>query len=210
MSGKRVSERCRRNVLTAHGPPGNVTVGRDHALMGVVVIVVLAGGATGAASTGGLLASADPGRALGTGGTAAAIHPPVPELSAAVCLENQTAGNRTVVVRSATLPEGGFVSVTDEIGAELGHTSYLPPGRHENVTVTVSPALEAGQLVVAVARRDTARGTVDHNHEYEVVETGSEEDYPYFENGSLVADTASVVPANGTTTDAPPRLSGCD
>lgn len=185
--------------------------------MALAAAISLAGGPVGMAAVGITPSQSAAGWVVESEVTPTTAPSTTPSRAASVTLENQSAGVRTVVVRSVTLPDGGFVSVNDWYGAVLGHTGYLPSGRHENVAVTVSAPLESGQPLVAVALRDTARGTAEHNCTYDVAETGSEEDNPYFANGSLVADTAVVVPAtaadddetatmaaNATATDAAP------
>lgn len=183
--------------------------GRTWTLVALAAVVALASGPVGMASVDEAPSGSVAGGAVESTTTSTTAPTATPARVASVTLENQSAGGRTVVVRSVTLPDGGFVSVNDWYGAVLGHTGYLPPGRHENVAVTVSAPLEPGQALVAVALRDTARGTAERNCTYDVAETGSEEDNPYFANGSLVADTAVVVPAtavatNATATDAAP------
>lgn len=180
------------------------------AVVTVTVFASIAGTpAGGAFAATGLHApqAADPGRVTAwpenetTTDAATATDTPTANVTIHDQAVSVNASNASVLVASVTLPDGGFVSIQDAIGATLGHTGYLEPGTYENVTVTVNESLEPGQLVVAVVLRDSARGTVTSNREYDVAETGSEEDNPYFVNGTLVADTARVTAtANGSAT----------
>jgi hypothetical protein len=175
----------------------------------VAVALLVAVGAAASVGVAGDVSGPADGRAVLQRGNAT----PAGNLTANVTIRNQTVrvdadGNTTVVVASVTLPEGGFISVRDGIGATLGHTDYLEPGVHENVTVTVDERLEPGQFLSAVALRDSARGTVESNQEYDVVETGSEEDNPYWSGGERVDDAAYVTGVTNATDGAANATNG--
>ncbi|WP_435066383.1 DUF7282 domain-containing protein, partial [Halobaculum sp. EA56] len=70
--------------------------------------------------------------------------------TADVTFDDQVA-TEEVTVSSVTLPEGGFVVVYNSSGGVIGHSEYLGTGTHENVTVSISPALSRSQVLVAEA-----------------------------------------------------------
>jgi PGF-CTERM protein len=115
-----------------------------------------------------------------------------------VTFENQTeragADAPRVVVRSVTVPDGGFVAVTGRDGATLGHSAYLQPGTHENVTVTLSRAPDGAERLVATAHTD------DGDRSFE----GPLDDPAYVDGGQPVADAAVVNDGKTATATATP------
>lgn len=99
-------------------------------------------------------------------------------------------GVEEVTVAEVTLPEGGFVAVYNASGGLVGTSAYLEAGTHENVTVSVSPALSRSQVVVAQAHRNN--GSESFNASADVAYTN--------ENGQAVADTAYVATEEFTRT----------
>jgi PGF-CTERM protein len=91
-----------------------------------------------------------------------------------------------------TLPEGGFVTVYNSSGGLVGTSAYLEAGTHENVTVSISPALSRSQVVVAQAHRNN--GTESFNATEDTAYTN--------DNGQAVADTAYVATEEFTRTTA--------
>ncbi|WP_205427388.1 hypothetical protein [Halorussus sp. MSC15.2] len=81
-------------------------------------------------------------------------------------------------------------------GAVIGNSTYLEPGVHENVTIRLDQPLEEGQILIAMAHRDT-----NNNQQYDFPEA----DEPYTQAGQPVTDWANVtveVGAAVTTTPA--------
>jgi len=60
-----------------------------------------------------------------------------------VAFDDQGSDGTTVVVRSATLPEGGFIVIHDASGAVLGHSEHLEVGMHSNVEATLDDSINA-------------------------------------------------------------------
>ena len=103
---------------------------------------------------------------------------------ASISVLEPTSTGDSVHVASATLSEGGFVTVYDEegLGEEgelLGHTTYLEPGTHESLQIP----LQNGQIsedrdIVIVAHQDTnANERFDFVHPYQ--EGANQVDRPY-------------------------------
>jgi len=102
-----------------------------------------------------------------------------------------TGGNR-VVVRSVFLPDGGFIAVHDANLTKgeprqsvVGHSSYLRPGLHRNVPVTLDEPVSEDQTLVAMPHHDT-----NGNRQFDFV-SGSG-DAPYTKGGAPVTDAANV------------------
>lgn len=114
--------------------------------------------------------------------------------SADVAFDDQV-GVGNVTVSAATLPDGGYVAVYNASGGLVGTSEYLDAGTHENVTVTVSPALSRSQVVVAETRTDDGDRSFN-----------ASADTPYLtDGGSAVSDTAYVADEpfdRGTATPA--------
>jgi PGF-CTERM protein len=112
---------------------------------------------------------------------------------ASVAFANQSTTGETVTVSSVTLSEAGFVAVQNASGARTdeirGHSSYLPAGTHEDVTVRLDTPLERDRELVAQAYTDA---NANRRFEYDV--SGGEEDFPYrTRDGNLMGtDTAQV------------------
>ena len=80
-------------------------------------------------------------------------------------------------------------------GEVLGNSTYLEPGVHENVTVTLDQSLEESQVLIAMPHRDT-----NDNQQYDFPEA----DAPYTEDDQPVTDWANVTvggAGNQTTTE---------
>lgn len=120
--------------------------------------------------------------------------------NATVTLQNQSSNGTAVTVASVTLPEGGFVEITDENGMPVGHTGYLDAGSYQEVTVTLDRSLSANQTVTAFVIRD-ANG----NQQYDGTGPGNETDAPYTAaTGEAAADEAFVrVTAGPEQAEAP-------
>lgn len=101
----------------------------------------------------------------------------------------------SIPVGETFLPDGGHLVVFGTFEGEnrvVGST-YLPPGTHENVRVSLDRSVEARlQLGVLAARDTNGNGELD-------VET----DQNYVHGGDPVYDTAVVNPATPTATATP-------
>jgi PGF-CTERM protein len=109
---------------------------------------------------------------------------------ASVTFEAQTSGGGLVVVDSAFLPDGGFVTAHDSslldgetFASVRGTSDYLEPGVQPDVHVTLDEPLEEDDTIIAMAHKDT-----NDNQQYDFVDSEGEEDGPY---PGDVAGTAS-------------------
>ncbi|WP_363463770.1 DUF7282 domain-containing protein [Halogeometricum borinquense] len=114
--------------------------------------------------------------------------------TANVTFSAQSSGGQSVVVDSAYLPEGGFVTVHDATlndGAVFesirGTSAYLAPGLHKNVRVSLDAPLNNSTTLVPMAHMDT-----DDNQEYTFPESEGEADGPYTADGGAVVAQANV------------------
>jgi hypothetical protein len=133
--------------------------------------------------------------------------------NASVTLSNRTTNGTTVTVDRATLAEGGYVAIheggyngSNATETLVGSTGYLDAGSYANVTValgTNDSALTDSGRISAVVHEDT-----DGDRAFQYVQSGGIEDRPALENGTVVADTASLTverpsTATPTPTDTP-------
>ncbi|MFB6236504.1 MAG: PGF-CTERM sorting domain-containing protein [Halopenitus sp.] len=124
---------------------------------------------------------------------------------ASVSFSGGTSGGSTIVVDEVTLPEGGFVTIHDNsltkgnvLGSVVGTSTYLEPGTHQNVTVTLDESVEDGQFH-AMAHKDT-----DNDRAYEFVSSNGEVDGPYTVDGNIVMQASNVtVSASVSASDQP-------
>jgi hypothetical protein len=123
--------------------------------------------------------------------------------NAAVTLPDQSSDGDTVIVDSVTLSEGGFVVVQTDGGentdAILGSSAYLPPGTHEDVTVTLERPLDESQSLTAQVYTDS-----DSDRRFEYDTSGGERDGPYLsvDDNVLASDSAEIT-VDGTTDSDP-------
>ena len=111
--------------------------------------------------------------------------------TADVSVDDQT-GAASVVVDSATLPEGGFVVVSNASGGVVGVSDYLDAGTYENVTLEVSPELARSQVVIA---------QVYANDGSEAFNASADTAYTN-DNGQPIGDTAYVTVESTETATA--------
>jgi len=133
--------------------------------------------------------------------------------TASVSFEDQESDGTTVEVASATLPEGGFVTIHDSTlldgevtGSVIGVSEYLDAGDHEDVDVDLyegvpgaefdDDELSEDETLIAMPHLDT-----DDDEEYTFVETEGEEDGPYTEDGEPVTDAAEITVEDGEAED---------
>jgi hypothetical protein len=176
----------------------------------LVALFVVTGGA--AATTAAVPATGEAAADLGT--------QPVSQVTnetATVAFDDQEGDGSTVTVASATLPDGGYLSVVNASALDdgnvtpdevLGATAYLGAGESENVSVTLAEPPTANASLAAVAHRETNQANDTANATLDFVSSNGTEDVPYTDlDGTTVADTATVTvaddgPANETATVA--------
>jgi len=141
----------------------------------------------------------------GMGGLATTVS--ADEHEASVSFPGDTSGGTTVVVDEVTVPEGGFLTVHDAtltdgntLGSIVGTSTYLEPGMHEDVTVTLDNKIEDGTFF-AMAHQDT-----NGDRAYTFLSSSGAEDGPYTAGGDIVMESAEVtvsatVTASNQSTD---------
>ncbi|WP_299269848.1 DUF7282 domain-containing protein, partial [Halorientalis sp.] len=109
-------------------------------------------------------------------------------VTAQVTVESQTSEDDNVTVQSATLHDGGFVTIHDASLLEgavfdsvRGTSAYLGPGTHENVSIAVDELEESGTFI-AMPHRDT-----NGNEQYNFVTGEGANDGPYVAKGIIVS-----------------------
>jgi hypothetical protein len=127
--------------------------------------------------------------------TAALVAPASAQGSSAdVTLDPQTTGGTTVTVASATLPDGGFVTIHDAsltdgqvLGSVRGASGFLEAGTHQNVTVHLDTPLTEDATLIAMPHEDS-----DGDRAYTFVPGNGGVDGPYTAGGEAVVDDAEV------------------
>ncbi|WP_197409661.1 DUF7282 domain-containing protein [Haloferax profundi] len=123
----------------------------------------------------------------------------MPSDTATVTYSEQATGGYSLVVDSVFLPDGGFVTIHDGTvtdGAVFesirGTTTYLEPGLHNDVRVTLDAPLNETTTVVPMAHMDT-----DDDQTYTFPESDGETDGPYTDDsGAVVASGNATVSAS--------------
>jgi PGF-CTERM protein/surface glycoprotein (TIGR04207 family) len=124
--------------------------------------------------------------------------------SASVTFNDQSSSGEEVRVASATLSEGGFVTIHDStlqddpFGSVRGTSEYLEPGSSSGITVTLDDPITESQTLIAMPHMDT-----NDNEAYDFVTSDGAEDSPYTANGSAVTDEAEVTIEMATETPTP-------
>ena len=114
---------------------------------------------------------------------------------ASVTISEQTTDGTSVVVDSAQMVDGGFVTIHDSslragetLSSIRGTSEYLEPGPKDNIEVTLDKPLEEDDTLIAMAHKDT-----NDSEEYEFVSSGGDEDTPYLDTDrNPVTDSAQV------------------
>jgi flagellar protein FlaJ len=107
---------------------------------------------------------------------------------AQVAFADQTMTDDRVVVDSVSLSEGGFVVVTagSPAGDVVGHSSYLEPGQHQQVSITLDGRYSGNAQLYAVPYRDT-------NGDEQFAAGGTDSaDSPYLTDGEPTYDQATI------------------
>lgn len=127
-----------------------------------------------------------------------------------VTMSDQSTDGTSVVVDSARLDEGGFVTIHDSSltnGAPLesvrGTSEYLEVGSVQNLEIELDDPLAGGDTLIAMAHRDS-----NGNQTYDFVSSDGNADGPYTFDGNAVTDdadvqvnTAAAVTLDGQTSD---------
>lgn len=115
-------------------------------------------------------------------------------VTSSVTFGAQESEGGTVVVESVTLADGGFVTIHDgtlldgdALGSVRGTSTYLPPGTHKNVEVTLEEPLRSNATLIAMPHRDT-----DGDQTYDFVTSEGATDGPYVASGGAVVHAANV------------------
>ncbi|WP_147464870.1 metal-dependent hydrolase [Halococcus sp. IIIV-5B] len=118
--------------------------------------------------------------------------------TASVTFNDQQTNGSTLTVENVTLPDGGWVVVTNEsysddpTGSAVGISRYLEPGNHEDVRVSLlSGGVPENQTLTARPSRDT-----NDNQEYDYVQSDGFQDTGYTANASSVNDSAEIALQN--------------
>jgi len=116
-----------------------------------------------------------------------------------VTFEDQSTTGEAVVVDSVSLSQGGYVVVRERTpdGQIVGHSRYLEPGTHEDVSVPIDRAYSDRMSLYASPHLDT-----DDDERFEF--GGGELDGPYRESGDIVYDSATVDRRRSTGRLVPP------
>lgn len=115
-------------------------------------------------------------------------------VTAAVSADTDASDGNTVIIESATLHNGGFVTVHDSTlgdGAVLesirGTSEYLAPGTHTDVEIVLDEPLEDDDTLFAMAHLDT-----NGNQAYDFLTSEGSADGPYVAAGGPVMDSFDV------------------
>ena len=123
--------------------------------------------------------------------------------SATVTFDDQTTGGTSVTVKSATLPDGGFIAIHDSslldgkvTESVIGVSDSLDAGTHEDIEVDLFDVkggdfdmkmLEDDQTLIAMPHMDS-----DGDGEYDFVCSGGKTDGPYTKDDKVVIDDAKI------------------
>lgn len=121
--------------------------------------------------------------------------------TAALTFEDQRLDGSSVLVDEANLSAGGFVVVFAQNGTVLGNTSYLEPGAHENLSVSLDAPIGTSQVLVASPHLDTDGDAALDFNATRAAEVGAANatDRPYLLDGGLpVSEVAYVTVGNDT------------
>ena len=122
-----------------------------------------------------------------------------PAPTASVSISDQTTDGTTVTVESASLSEGGFVTIHDGSLADgavfdsvRGTSAYLEAGSSSDIEVSLDAPYESDGTVIAMPHMDT-----NGNEAYDFVSSDGAEDGPYTADGAAVTDRASLTVETG-------------
>ncbi|MFC4451615.1 DUF7282 domain-containing protein [Halorussus aquaticus] len=121
--------------------------------------------------------------------------------SATVTFEDQRSNGSAVTVAETNLSAGGYVVVFAQNGTVLGNTTYLEPGTHENLTVSLEMPIGRSQVLIATPHLDTNENqTFDFNVTQAQAE-GRENatDRPYLQPTGLPVNAVAFVTVGNET-----------
>ncbi|PSQ42830.1 PGF-CTERM sorting domain-containing protein [Halobacteriales archaeon QS_9_68_42] len=136
------------------------------------------------------------------------------EATANVSISDQSSDGSTVTVDSATLSQGGFVTIHDGtlldgevIGSVRGTSDYLKAGSHEDVEISLDDPYESDGTAIAMAHLDS-----NDNEGYDFVDTEGDEDGPYVTDGGdpVLDDAALTVEMDDGMEDTETNNGGSD
>jgi PGF-CTERM protein/surface glycoprotein (TIGR04207 family) len=121
-----------------------------------------------------------------------------PARTAEVSIDDQETDGSTVTVASATLSEGGFVTIHDStlndgevLSSVRGTSDYLESGENSDIEISLDTPYNESGTAIAMAHQDT-----NDNEEYDFLTSNGSDDGPYTEDGSPVVDTAELNVSN--------------
>ncbi|MFC7079084.1 DUF7282 domain-containing protein [Halorussus caseinilyticus] len=115
--------------------------------------------------------------------------------SATISFGDQSSNGSAVTVESANLSAGGYVVVFAQNGTALGNTSYLEPGTHENLTVSLGTPIGRSQVLIAAPHLDTdGDRTFDFNAtQAQAAGAQNATDRPYLQPNGLPVNAVGFV-----------------
>ncbi|NEU58137.1 hypothetical protein [Halorussus sp. MSC15.2] len=121
--------------------------------------------------------------------------------SASVTFEDQRSNGSAVTVAEVNLSAGGYVVVFAQNGTVLGNTTYLEPGTHENLTVSLEMPIGRSQVLIATPHLDTNENqTFDFNAtQAQAVGPANATDRPYLEPTGLPVNAVAFVTVGNET-----------
>ena len=139
------------------------------------------------------------GAALGSAATTTTTTDEQANETATVTFDDQQLDGESVTVESATLPDGGFAVVYDSGVNRIGHTEYLEPGDHENLTVSLNESVEGSEVLMVTLYRNNGTETYNASEDSQAYQT---------DQGVDVSDVAHVSSGTQTRGDADRGASG--
>lgn len=113
----------------------------------------------------------------------------LPPVALADFNDQESMDGQTVTVAGVYLPDGGFIAMHEQnpdgtAGAVVGNTTYLEPGIHSDVEITLNNPVSDGTVLGAMPHMDDG----DETYEFPVLG----QDGPYTKNGVAVIDYGTV------------------
>lgn len=103
-----------------------------------------------------------------------------------VTFSDQETDGTWVVVDEATLPEGGYVTIMEGRVNVVGHSAYLAPGTHQDISIELISGSREGRM------RATLHLDTNDDQVYDYIESEGEDDTPLLVDGEPVSDTACL------------------
>jgi PGF-CTERM protein len=161
------------------------------------------------AGTGGALAATDSRHAqqsptnTTTGGAETTTSGTATETSGpSVTFNDQNSSGESVLVRSATLPEDGFVAIYDssrpgnETNQVIGVSYPLSAGTSDNIRIQLNQSLNQTKSLTAVVHTDS-----NNNSQFDFVASNGQQDPPLTQGDRRIVDIAMVSVQNTGTAD---------